>query len=179
MAESTGVFASLRVPSAGAADSRSPAADGTLIAPDVAVFPAVSREVLDRAADGDVLLASGGTAEPVAIDLISAYGPEGATFLSAVVKLAGTAAGPTEPANAVTGPQLQQALEAAAGDIGAALEQLGLRPAPAPADLAELSGRTGPAADDEPAERRAQRVHYFTEVAAFGGFFGCWFLRAC
>lgn len=179
MAESTGVFASLRVPPQDGADTRSPAADGTLISADVAVFPAVSRDVLERTTSGDVLLASEGAAESAAIELISAYGAEDATVLSVVVKLAGTDRDRAAPANAVTGQQLQKALEAGDGDIGVALEQLGLSPAAVPVDLAGLSDRTGAAVDAAPVDLRAQRVHRFTEIADFGWFSMCWLTRSC
>ncbi|WP_157762251.1 hypothetical protein [Nocardia yamanashiensis] len=164
---STGVFAALQVP-----DNRNRLATGTLVAPDVVVFPAIARAAFEQVHTGHVLVipAATGTAERVEVERISAYGPEDAEELCAVVRLAAPAA--VAPDQAVTAAELREAVLSNNGDLGQAMRQLNCLPVVEPAE------QTDPADcdDPDPAPAALVQVHHDPERFAFSL---CNFLRFC
>lgn len=167
MSDSTGVFASLQVP-----DNRNHLATGTLVAADVVVFPAIARADLEQAHTGHVLLIPDptGAAERVAVERISAYGPEGADELCAVVRLAAPAS--AAPDQAVTAAELREAVLSNNGDLGQAMRQLDRLPIVEPAEHADPAD--GDDVDGSPAA--LVQVHHDPERFAFSL---CNFLRFC
>lgn len=166
MSASTGVFASLQMPG-----TQNRLATGTLVAPDVVVFPVIARAAFEQVHTGHVLLIpdAAGAAERVEVERISAYGPEGAAELCAVVRLATPAS--VAPDQAVTAAELREAVLSNKGDLGEAMRQLDRLP------LVEPAEQTEPACDDLDATPVALvQVHH--DPARFASSL-CDFLRFC